>query len=139
MQRRKFPQSRKLLLFLGDMAWMVIAYIIATSIILDRDIIVNNIYLYSGMLPVTMVINSLLLNINGLYSIGRKRFAEIILSTFVANLCTLILVMALSFFIYESSFWFLEIVIIIIYIINRIKQRRINSAIKRKMIIDKFT
>ena len=104
MQKRKFPQSRKLILFLGDMALIAIAYIIATSIILDRDIIVNNIYLYSGMLPVTMVISSLLLNINGLYSIGRKRFAEIILSTFVANLCTLILVMALSFFFYESSY-----------------------------------
>ncbi len=104
MQNRKFPKSRKLVLFLGDMALIAIAYIIATSIILDRDIIVNNIYLYSGMLPVTMVISSLLLNINGLYSIGRKRFAEIILSTFVANLCTLILVMALSFFFYESSY-----------------------------------
>lgn len=104
MQNRKFPKSRKLILFLGDMALIAIAYIIAASIILDRDIIVNNIYLYSGMLPVTMVISSLLLNINGLYSIGRKRFAEIILSTFVVNLCTLILVMALSFFFYESSY-----------------------------------
>ena len=104
MQNRKFPQSRKLILFLGDMALIVIAYIIATSIILDRDILVHNIYLYSGMLPVTMVISSLLLNINGLYSIVRKRFAEIILSTFVANLCTLILVMTLSFFFYESSY-----------------------------------
>ena len=104
MQDRKFPQSRKFILFLGDIALIAIAYIIATGIVLDRDIIINNIHLYSGMLPVIMVISSLLLNINGLYSIERKRFAEIILSTFVATLCTFILVMALSFFFYESSY-----------------------------------
>jgi hypothetical protein len=52
------------------MAWIAMAYIIATGIVLDRDIIINNIHLYSGMLPVIMVISSLLLNINGLYSIG---------------------------------------------------------------------
>jgi FlaA1/EpsC-like NDP-sugar epimerase len=91
-------------LFLGDIALIAMAYIIATGIVLDRDIIINNIHLYSGMLPVIMVISSLLLNINGLYSIERKRFAEIILSTFVATLCTFILVMALSFFFYESSY-----------------------------------
>ena len=104
LQNRKFPKSRKLILFLGDMAWIAIAYIIATGIVFDRDFIFNNIYLYSGMLPVIMVISSLFLNINGLYSIAYKRFAEIILSTFVATLCTFILVMALSFFFYESSY-----------------------------------
>ena len=121
MQNRKFPKSRKLILLLGDMALIAIAYIIATSIILDRDIIVNNIYLYSGMLPVTMVISSLLLNINGLYSIGRKRFAEIILSTFIVNLCTLILVMALSFFFMFRRFYFYFIFSSIgVHILNRI-------------------
>lgn len=104
MQTRKFPKSRKFILFLGDMALIALAYIIATGIVLDRDILMSNIYLYSGMLPVIMVISSLLLNINGLYSIARKRFAEIILSTAVAILCTFILVMALSFFLYESSY-----------------------------------
>ena len=104
MQTRKFPKSRKFILFLGDMAIIALAYIIATGIVLDRDILMSNIYLYSGMLPVIMVISSLLLNINGLYSIARKRFAEIILSTAVAILCTFILVMALSFFLYESAY-----------------------------------
>ena len=104
MQYRKFPQSRKLILFLGDMVLIATAYIIATGVVLDREIILNNIYLYSGMLPVIMVTSSLLLNINGLYSIGRKRFAEIILSTFVATLCTFILVMAWSYLFYESAY-----------------------------------
>ncbi|WP_303840082.1 sugar transferase [Selenomonas ruminantium] len=104
MHTRNFPKSRKLILFLGDMALIAAAYIIATGIVLDREIIINNIYLYSGMLPVIMIISGLLLNINGLYSIAKKGFAEIILSTAVATLCTFILVMALSFFIQEFSY-----------------------------------
>lgn len=104
MRTRKFPKSRKLILFLADMSLIVVAYIVATSIVLEREIILNNIQLYSGMLPVVMVISTLLLNINGLYSIAQKRFAEILLSTAVATLCTFILVMALSFFIHEFSY-----------------------------------
>lgn len=104
MRTRNFPKSRKLILFLGDMVLIAVAYIIATGVVLDREIIINNIYLYSGMLPIIMVINVLLLNINGLYSIARKRFAEIILSTVVAALCTFILVMAISFFNREFSY-----------------------------------
>ncbi|SFT48481.1 exopolysaccharide biosynthesis polyprenyl glycosylphosphotransferase [Selenomonas sp. GACV-9] len=104
MRTRNFPKSRKLILLLGDVAFIVMAYIIAAGIVLDREFILNNIYLYSGMLPVIMIISGLLLNINGLYSIACKRFAEIILSTAVATLCTFILVMALSFFIQEFSY-----------------------------------
>ena len=104
MRTRNFPKSRKLILFLGDLMLIAMAYMISTGIVLERDIILNNIYLYSGMLPVIMIISSLLLNINGLYSIARKRFAEIILSTTVATLCTFILVMALSFVIHEFAY-----------------------------------
>ena len=99
MNTRKFPKSRKLILLLGDMVLIAVAYIIATNIILNRETFIMHAQLYSGMLPVIMVISGLLLNINGLYSIARKGFAEIILSTGVATLCTFILVMALSFFI----------------------------------------
>ena len=104
MRTRNFPKSRKLILFLGDLALIVASYVISTGIVLEREIILNNIYLYSGMLPVIMIISGLLLNINGLYSIARKRFAEIILSTVVATLCTFILMMALSFVIHEFAY-----------------------------------
>ncbi len=118
MQSRNFPKSRKLLLFLGDLCLIAVAYIIATGVVLDIDIILNNIYLYSGMLPVIMVISSLLLNINGLYSIARKRFAEIILSTAVTTLGMFILVTSLSFFFYESSY--LRCVIVLSSVIQAI-------------------
>ncbi len=104
MRTRNFPKSRKLILFLGDLLLIAVAYIIATGIVLDKEIIHTNIHLYSGMLPVIMVTTALLLNINGLYSIERKRFAEIILSTVVAVLCTFVFVLALSFFIQEFSY-----------------------------------
>jgi len=104
MHTRKFPKSRKLILLLGDMALIAVAYIVATNIVLNRETFIMHAQLYSGMLPVIMVISGLLLNINGLYSIARKSFAEIILSTGVATLCTFILIMALSFFIREFSY-----------------------------------
>ena len=104
LRTRKFPKSRKLILFLTDISLIAAAYIIAAAVVLDREIVLDNIQLYSGMFPMIMIISVLLLNINGLYSIAQKRFAEIILSTGVATFCSFILVMALSFFIHEFSY-----------------------------------
>ena len=104
MRTRNFPKSRKLILFLGDLVLIAVTYIIATGIVLDREIIHANINLYSGMLPIIMVVTVLFMNTNGLYTIERKRFAEIILSTVVAILCTFVSVLALSFVIQEFSY-----------------------------------
>ena len=104
MQSRRFPTSRKLLLLIGDIILIGLAYILATALALDRDVLMGNIYLYSGMLPVILILSGLLLNINGLYSIANKRFAEIILSLGVAIFCVFILVMALSFFVREFAY-----------------------------------
>ena len=104
MQPRRFPQSRKLLMLVGDIGLISFAYILTTSFVLDRSILLGSINLYSSMLPVIMIITGLLLNINGMYSIAEKRFAEILLGMMVTNLCTMILTMALSFFIREFSY-----------------------------------
>lgn len=104
MQSRRFPTSRKLLLLIGDIILIGLAYILATALILDREILMGNIYLYSGMLPIILMLSGLLLNINGLYSIANKRFAEIILSLGVVIFCVFVLVMALSFFIREFAY-----------------------------------
>jgi len=101
---RNFPKSRKLILGLGDIAIIALAYIVATAIVLDRDFLIANVNLYSGMLPIIVIITGLLLNINGMYSIDRKRFAEIVLSLVVVTLCAFVLVMALSFFIQEFPY-----------------------------------
>ncbi len=134
MRTRNFPKSRKLILFLGDLMLIAIAYIIATGIVLDREIIHTNIHLYSGMLPVIMVTTALLLNINGLYSIERKRFAEIILSTVVAVLCTFVFVLALSFFIQEFSYSRSAIVLCsVLQIIMLISWRYLGWRLEQKL------
>lgn len=104
MEPRKFPKSRKVIMLLGDICLISLSYILSTSFLLERDILATNIYLYSGMLPVILILTGLMLNINGLYSIEHKRFAEILISLMVTSFCTALLVMALSFFIREFSY-----------------------------------
>jgi exopolysaccharide biosynthesis polyprenyl glycosylphosphotransferase len=104
MYGRKFPKSRKFFLFLGDIGIMSMSYCIAASLVLHKNVFFPKLEMYSGMLPVMLVIAVLLFNINGLYSIDRKRFAEIILSMFVSMVSLVILMMAFSFFIREFSY-----------------------------------
>lgn len=98
MGERKFPQSRKFVMLVGDILIMIGSYCLATAFILNKNILAANFTMYSDMMLVMIVINGLLFNINGLYSIGRKRFAEIILSLLVSMLGTAVIMMALSFF-----------------------------------------
>lgn len=102
MEYRKFPLSRKIMMFIGDILIIGLSYVMTIAIIFDEEVMINNIYQYSGLLPIIIVVTGLLLNINGLYSIEHKRFTEILLSLFVTNLCTFILVFFLSLFIYEE-------------------------------------
>lgn len=91
-------------MFLVDIVLIGIAYILSSAKLLNREILLSNIYLYSGMLPVITILTGLLLNINGLYSIQHKRFSAILLNLMVTNLCTLSLVIVLSFFVHEFSY-----------------------------------
>lgn len=104
MGERKFPQSRKFVMLVGDILIMIGSYCLATAFILNKNILAANFTMYSDMMLVMIVINGLLFNINGLYSIGRKRFAEIILSLLVSMLGTAVIMMALSFFVREFSY-----------------------------------
>lgn len=104
MGERKFPQSRKFVMLVGDILIMIGSYCLATAFILNKNILTANFTMYSDMMLVMIVINGLLFNINGLYSIGRKRFAEIILSLLVSMLGTAVIMMALSFFVREFSY-----------------------------------
>ena len=104
MGERKFPQARKLLMLLGDIVIIVGSYCIATAIVLSNHILDANFIMYSDMLLAMIIVNGWLFNVNGLYSIGRKRFAEIILSLMVSMIGTAIIMMALSFFVREFSY-----------------------------------
>ena len=91
--------SQKLVLLLGDMGIVVSVYLFVTTVILVRGSLISNFDLYQGMLPVQVILTGLLFNINGLYTIERKRFAEILLSIAVSMVQMLVLMMALTFFI----------------------------------------
>ena len=95
--------SQKLVLLLGDMGIVVSVYLFVTTVILVRGSLISNFDLYQGMLPVQVILTGLLFNINGLYTIERKRFAEILLSVAVSMIQMLILMMALTFFIREFA------------------------------------
>ncbi|WP_080585403.1 sugar transferase [Selenomonas ruminantium] len=92
------------MLWIGDILLIALAYIVANNIITDGEFLRGNIYPYSGVMSLLVVLTILLLNVNGLYSIEHKRFAEIMLSTVVANLCSFVLILSLGFFIQELSY-----------------------------------
>lgn len=103
MGKKNFPMSQKLALLLGDMGITVLVYLFVTTVILARGSLISNFDLYQGMLPVQVILTGLLFNINGLYTIERKRFAEILLSVAVSMVQMLVLMMALTFFIREFA------------------------------------
>ena len=104
MRLQQFPKSRKLVMLVGDILLMGTSYVISVSVILNNSVLLSNLYFYGGVFPLLLVLTGLLLNINGLYSLSTKRFAEILLSLVVTNFCTLILIFSLSFFIHELSY-----------------------------------
>ena len=104
MRLQQFPKSRKLIMLIGDILLMSVSYIASVSIILTGSMLVSDLYSNGGIFPLLIILTGLLLNINDLYSVATKRFAEILLSVAVTNLCALILVLALSFFVQELSY-----------------------------------
>lgn len=106
MYLQQFPKTRKLIMLTGDVLLMSVSYFISSSFILNDLVSFENLYSNIGLFPILVVLTGLLLNINGLYSIGTKRFAEILLSVAVTNFSVLVLVLALGFLIQDiaSSF-----------------------------------
>lgn len=104
MHISNFKTSRKLVMLMGDIILISIAYILSVALVLNRSVIVENTFVYTGLLPVLMSITGLLLNINGLYTILYRRFADVLLGTLAAHVCTMILVMALSFWFKEYAY-----------------------------------
>lgn len=102
--RKKFPKSRKLVLLLVDIALVIFSAIIAMNLCLKREIMDLNHDLYSGMIPIMVVLMGILFNINGLFTLERKRYAEILLSLAVAMFNLTIVMMAITFFVREFTY-----------------------------------
>lgn len=101
--QRKFPMSRKLILLLGDIGLLIIATYLAIMIVFNYHT-TPNFTMYYSMMPVMVVTAGILFNVNGLFSLSRKTFGELLLSLGVALFNLFIIMMAISFFIREFSY-----------------------------------
>lgn len=97
MSTRAYPTSRKLIDLLGDIAIISLTYIVLALILVNRQSLVTHIVLYSGMLPLAVVLSIGLFIIYGLYTLQYKRFSEIIISLFVSLIAVFFIIMAISF------------------------------------------
>ena len=102
MQRR-FPMSRKLILLIGDLVLLMLATYLAVTIVFSYTE-PQNVTKYYVMLPIMVISAGILFNINGLFSLSRKKFSELILSLAVALFNLFIIMMAMSFFMREFSY-----------------------------------
>lgn len=103
MQRR-FPMLRKLILLIGDMGLLVLAtYLAVVMVFYDRTSQMN-LPTYYNMTPIMIVTAGILFNINGLFSLSRKKFSELLLSLGVALFNLLVVMMAISFFLREFGY-----------------------------------
>lgn len=102
--QKKFPKSRKLILLLVDIALMILSAAIAMNLCLGREVLDLNHNLYSGMIPIMVILMGILFNINGLFTLSRKRYAEILLSLAVAMFNLTLIIMAMTFFVREFSY-----------------------------------
>ena len=104
MKTRVYPKSRKILNLIGDIAIISIAYVLSTVIVVVPGALEAHSMLYSGMLPVAILLTIMMFSINGLYTIEHKRFSEVLISLAVSLFLVLIMIMALSFFIHEFAY-----------------------------------
>lgn len=103
MQRR-FPMLRKLILLIGDIGLLLLATYLAVMMVFHGSTHQLNLSIYYNMAPVMIVTAGILFNINGLFSLVRKRYSELLLSLAVALFNLFIIIMAASFFLREFSY-----------------------------------
>ena len=104
MKTRVYPKSRKILNLIGDIAIVSIAYGLSAVLVVAPGALEAHSVLYSGMLPVAIILTVMMFSINGLYTIEHKRFSEVLISLAVSLFLVLTMIMALSFFIHEFAY-----------------------------------
>lgn len=101
---RKFPQSRKLMLLIGDIFFTIAAVYLATKFIVLESSLKYNFSLYFIMTVILLLIMGILFNVNGLFTIARKKFGEVAITLVVAIVNEVIIMMAICFFLNEASY-----------------------------------
>lgn len=103
MQRR-FPMLRKLILLIGDMGLLLLATYLSVFMVFYEDSSQIDYSMYYTMAPIMVATAGILFNVNGLFSLDRKKYSELLLSLAVTLFNLFIIMMAASFFFREFSY-----------------------------------
>lgn len=103
MQRR-FPMLRKLILLIGDMGLLLLATYLAVVMVFHDSTSQLDFLMYYNMAPIMVIAAGILFNVNGLFSLARKKYSELLLSLAVALFNLFIIMMAASFFLREFGY-----------------------------------
>lgn len=104
MMQGQFPIARKVLLIAGDAVLLLAATYLSVGILFyDRSELIN-FSLYYDMAPIMLLTAGILFNVNGLFSLSRKRYSEWFLGMAVSMFNLLVVMMAASFFLREFAY-----------------------------------
>lgn len=104
MQKRKFPKSRKLIMLMGDLVIVTFSYIAATFCMLHSLSNKMNVYIYSEMFICFVGSMLVFYHIAELYTISRKRFADLLIDIFFACVGVLIVSMVYNHFVLNDVY-----------------------------------
>jgi len=102
--RRSFPGLRKILLFAGDLVIVTLSSYAAIFIVLSYRDVTLDMALYRGMLPVMLVVVGILLMFNGLLSLIRKSYSEVLIDLAIVMIKMFVIMMAISFFLRDFAY-----------------------------------
>jgi len=95
---------RKLILLIGDIGLLLLAtYLAVVMVFYDNSSVLDS-SMYYNMVPVMVITAGILFNVNGLFSLDRKKYSELLLSLAVTLFNLFIIMMAASFFFREFSY-----------------------------------
>ena len=100
----RFPTLRKLGLLLGDIAGTAFALYVAVGLIYIAKPAEITVALYYGMMPLNIILIGVLFNVYGLFTLAKKRYGEIFIGVFLSVLYSLVIMMAISFYVREFSY-----------------------------------
>lgn len=102
--QKNFPTLRKLILLIGDISATIVATYLAVSIVFLVLPEQANMSIYYNMMPINVILIGVLFNVYGLFSLNKKRYGEIFLGIAISVFYSLIIMMAISFFLREFAY-----------------------------------
>ena len=102
--RRRYPGLRKIILLAGDMALVALSSYAAIFLVVPFRDVQLDMELYHGMLPVMLAVAATLLVFNGLLSLIRKRYSEVLIDLGIVMVKMSVIMMAISFFLRDFAY-----------------------------------